>query len=155
MPTPKPPQPAAAAPEPKKPAGPAPAQTAVQGGQVTLVQVQAQWGAIHARLKQVKAHSTEALLNSCKLQSLKDGVLLIGFASEIIKTKMEANDNIKVFRAAIQQVVGVDVQIACVVMGNKVEVDPSDLSVDGDGIVGTALNLGGKIVKKEKGQDKE
>lgn len=117
---------------------------------MTLQQVQAQLSAIRARLKQGKSHSTEALLNSCKLQSLKDGVLVLGFATEILKTKMEANENIKCFRAAIQQVLGVDVQIACVVMGNKVELNPADLNVDGDGIVGTALNLGGKIVKKEK-----
>jgi len=36
------------------------------------------------------------------------------------------------------------------VMNNKTSTDlPSDFDIEGDGIVGTALNLGGKIVQKD------
>ena len=65
---------------------------------------------------------------------------------------METNDNIKITREAIQQVLGVDMPITCVVMGDKdSESNPAELDIEGDGMVGTALNLGGKIVQKDSG----
>jgi hypothetical protein len=63
---------------------------------------------------------------------------------------MEANDNIKITRAAIQQALGVDIPITCVVMGTKMsESNPAEQDIEGDGLVRTALNLGGKIVQKD------
>ena len=74
----------------------------------------------------------------------------MSFSSEIIKTKMETNDNIKITRAAIQQVLGADIAITCVVIGTRAgESSTHEQDLDGDGLVRTALNLGGKIVKKD------
>lgn len=140
----------AAASKPVEPAiGPAQAApAAAPTGVLTLQQILEQWARIRVAVKRMRG-PTEALLNSCKLQAVKDGVLVMGFSSEIIKSKMEANDNIKITRAAIQQVLGADIPITCVVMGAKMSETPSETEIEGDGMVRTALNLGGKIVQKE------
>jgi len=138
-------------PSPPVPTTPQPAQPAPAAptGALTLQQILEQWGRIRAIVKKMRG-STEALLNSCKLQAVKDGMLVMGFSSEIIKSKMEANDNIKITRAAIQQALGVDIPITCVVMGAKMsESTSAEQDIEGDGLVRTALNLGGKIVQKD------
>ncbi len=61
---------------------------------------------------------------------------------------MDTPDNLEITRQALQYVFGVDLTIRCVVVGNK-SAAPADLDVDGDGMVGTALDLGGKIVIDE------
>ncbi len=130
------------------PPAPAP-QPATTGGTLTLQQIIEQWPRIRAAVKKARGQ-TEALLNSGKLQTVKDGVLVMSFSSEIIKTKMETNDNIKITRAAIQQVLGADIAITCVVIGTRAgESSTHEQDLDGDGLVRTALNLGGKIVKKD------
>ena len=138
-------------PPPTVPTTPAPAESAPAAptGALTLQQILDQWGRIRAMVKKMRG-PTEALLNSCKLQAVKDGMLVMGFSSEIIKSKMEANDNIKITRSAIQQALGVDIPITCVVMGTKMsESNPAEQDIEGDGLVRTALNLGGKIVQKD------
>jgi hypothetical protein len=92
--------------------------------------------------------STEALLNSCKLLGMKNNALLLGFQGEIVKSKMETPENLELTRQAIANVTGVSVALICVV-SNKSGTAPNDLDIDRDGMVGTALNLGGQIVHKE------
>ena len=92
---------------------------------------------------------TAALLNSCKSLTIKDGVLILGFATEVLKLKMEMGDNLELTRRAVSQVMGSDFEIVCTVNNSKTKTSPADMDVDGDGMVGTALNLGGQIVNKE------
>jgi DNA polymerase-3 subunit gamma/tau len=134
----------------KSPSQPSPASTPAQvsPGTLTLQQILDQWTRIRAQVKRVRG-PTEALLNSCKLQAVKNGVLVMGFSSELIKSKMESNDNLTITRSAIKEVLGTDIPITCMVMGSKIGENPTESEVEGDGMIRTALNLGGKIVQKE------
>jgi DNA polymerase-3 subunit gamma/tau len=107
------------------------------------------WGQIRAALKK-RSSQTEALLNSCKPIAIKEGSLVLGFASDVVKSKMESNDNKELTSQVISQVMGVTLPIQCVVTGNKTTIDTTDLGIEGGGLVSTALNLGGKIVTKKK-----
>ena len=117
-------------------------------GGLTLQTVLSNWARIRAAIKKGRSQ-TEGLLNSCKPISLKEGILTLGFASELLKGKMETRENIDITRQVIEQVCGASVQITCVVLGVKTGSSSSDLGSEGDGMVGTALNLGGTIVHKE------
>ncbi len=141
----------AAAPEPAlspAPSGGAPAAPAAGEQQIALQTVQQNWNKVRALTKKYRPQ-TDALLNSCRLMALKDGVLTIGFISDVVKSKMEAGDNIDLTRQAIQHLLGVNLQILCVVTNARTGGTPLELEVDSEGMVGTALNLGGEIVQKE------
>jgi DNA polymerase-3 subunit gamma/tau len=92
---------------------------------------------------------TEALLNSCSYRTIKDGVLLLGFQSDVVKSKMDVKENIEMVRSAIHSLTGMVVPVQCIVVEKSSSGVPADLDLDEDGLVRTALNLGGRIVKKE------
>ena len=99
----------------------------------------------------VREHSkpAEALLNSCKLITVRKGVLILGFATPVLQSKMSTPENLELTRNAIAHLLGMDISIKTVVTkGNSGELPP-DLDLDADGMVSTALNLGGKIVKQD------
>lgn len=104
------------------------------------------WKGVRAAVKE-KSKSTEALLNSCKLIIDRNGVLVLGYATEVLKTKMDTPENLEITRQAIAQVTGIEMPVLCEVVSSKANAAPPDL--DGDGMVGTALNLGGQIVYEE------
>ncbi|MHB1481188.1 MAG: DNA polymerase III subunit gamma/tau [Bellilinea sp.] len=106
------------------------------------------WAKIRAVVKS-KHTMTEGLLNSCKSIELRNGVLRLGFASPVLKSKMEKNDNLKIASAAIKQVLGWDIPVVCVDVSSKSSAGQPDQDVDAEGMVNAALNLGGKIVQKE------
>ena len=91
---------------------------AVGPGGLTLHSVLSNWARIRAAIKKGRSQ-TEGLLNSCKPISLKEGMLTLGFASELLKGKMETRENIDITRQVIEQVCGASVQITCVVLGVK------------------------------------
>lgn len=92
---------------------------------------------------------TEALLNSIRSRVLKeDGSLILGFQGEVVKSKMEMPENIELVRQAIQAVLGSAPGVRCILVGNK-SGGTNDPDVDSDGMVRTALDLGGKIVYEE------
>ena len=91
---------------------------------------------------------TEGLLNSCRAV-LKGDTLVLNFQSEVVKSKMETAENIELLRQALQAVLGVPLIVRCMVVGTK-STQPADLGVDGDGMVSTALDLGGKIMEEEE-----
>ncbi len=126
------------------PVSPSPAQTPG----IDLQSITQNWARIRAQVKRQRSQ-TEGLLNSCKPLAVRDGALVLGFASDLLKTKMEQGENIQLIREVIRQVVGIDLAVVCAVMGARATQNPNDLGVDSDGMVGTALNLGGQIVQKE------
>ena len=158
--TPRPEAPAAAPPTRSAPKeqGPSPAADQAKppadepkkgGGQsVEMASIQQNWTHIKQVAKDLRVNMS-GLLNSCTLVSIKEGSLVIGFSSDVLKQKMEAGDNLQLARQAIHHVIGQDVPVMCVVMGKKGDRGP-EMDIDGDGIVGTALNLGGHIVQKKK-----
>jgi DNA polymerase-3 subunit gamma/tau len=121
--------------------------TPPEGG-VTLALVQQNWMKVRAVIKRDHPQ-LEALLNSTTSMIIRDGVLILGFASDVLKSKMETEENLDLTRQAVQQVLGTDLPIACTVLGKKATASPDDMGIDADGIVGNALRLGGKITHKE------
>jgi DNA polymerase III subunit gamma/tau len=131
---------------------PAPAEQSAAEGQtegkaVTQHDVQQNWQRIRQMVKS-RNSLTAAALNSCRSFVLKDNILVLGFQSEVVKLKMETPENIEILRQALQAIVGTNLGVRCIVTGNRSN-QASDLDVDGDGMVGTALDLGGKIVYEE------
>lgn len=143
------PQPQTVAPPAQPAAAKAEPAASSTGRRVDMVVIQQNWSKIKHTAKGLKIN-LHGLLNSCSLVAIKDGALVIGFSSDVLKQKMEAEDNLRLARQAIQKVIGLDVPVMCVVTGNKTGSGGPDLDIDGDGIVGTALNMGGQIVQKGK-----
>ncbi|HEX9018410.1 MAG TPA: hypothetical protein VF806_04455, partial [Anaerolineaceae bacterium] len=75
-------------------------------------------------------------------------ILILGFPSDVLKSKAESQENVAILCQAIQTVLGAQLGVRCLVVGKKTA-QPTDLDVDGDGMVGTALDLGGEIVFEE------
>jgi DNA polymerase-3 subunit gamma/tau len=121
---------------------------AAAGVEINVQKVQENWNAIRAEVKKVRAQ-TEALLNSIKSMTVKDGVLVFGFSSDVLKSKMDTEENISLAQDAIYKVLGVQIPVQCAVVGSKTGAVPADMGIDADGIVGAALNLGGKLVHKD------
>ncbi len=91
---------------------------------------------------------TQGLLNSCKPLGLKNRVLVLGFASDLLKSKMEKPENMDHARQALAQVLGEEIPIRCVVSAAVQDHLGRDLGdLDNEGMVAVALrDLGGEIV---------
>jgi DNA polymerase-3 subunit gamma/tau len=111
-----------------------------------LGRIQDNWIEIRAAAKELSAE-TSALLNSCRSLTEHKGRLVLGFSSELLRSKMENGHNQDNARQAIRQVTGVDIMIDCRVAGKEDSGIPD--GIERDSMVGTALSLGGKITKKE------
>lgn len=120
---------------------------AAKPGEVSLEAIHRNWAKICAAAKARRPQAV-GLLNSVKNFSIRDGVLVLGFATEVVRSKMDG-ENLEVTRQAIEQVLGMGIPISSVVANAKAKSLPDDLGVDADGMVGTALNMGGKIVDKD------
>jgi DNA polymerase-3 subunit gamma/tau len=102
------------------------------------------WKQILAQVRQ-RSPNTYALLNSCRTRNLRGNVLVLGFASELLKAKMERVDNMETVRGALKQVLGQEMTIRCQTTTGKQNTPPPE--VDNDGMVAAALrDLGGEIV---------
>jgi hypothetical protein len=89
--------------------------------------------------------NTYGLLNSCKSRHLKDNVLVLGFASDVLKNQMAKQENLEIAQQALAQVMGKDIIIRCIINTAKRSAIPAE--VDHDGMVASALrDLGGEIV---------
>ncbi len=118
-----------------------------EGAEISLGVITQNWDKIRKLVKS-KHPPTEALLNSCRL-SMRAGKLELGFTSDVLKSKMEAENSLKITISAIQQVIGQEVPILCLVTDAKGGPLQRDEDIDADGMVNEALNLGAKIVHKE------
>lgn len=93
--------------------------------------------------------TTQALLNSCTPLGMEEGSLILSFKNEIIKSKMENGTHLDICREVIDDVVGEEYPIKCVVGRSKGKDLPQD--VDPDGLVATTVReLGGKYVSDEE-----
>jgi DNA polymerase-3 subunit gamma/tau len=107
-----------------------------------------QWEKIRSAVKRQRPQ-TEALLNSCKVRRIQDGRLVLGFDGELLRSKMEAGDNLSTTRQAVKEITGIEIEIVCTVVSTKAASIPQDLGAEPDGIVSAAVNAGGKIIHKE------
>jgi len=112
------------------------------GGAVSLEQVTKVWRQIRTMVRQ-KNPLLEALLNSCKLVDIKEGVLVLGFASEMLRSKMDTPGQLEAVRKVIAEVLGIDLPLRCVTSNSR-QSSPPD--VKPDGMVAAALEVGGEIV---------
>ncbi len=112
--------------------------------QMPQIDLSAVWDQIVSLTHQQKPNSA-ALLKSCKSHSIHGSQVMIGFASDILKEKMEKDENLKPAEAAFCQVLKQAITIRCFVdMKQRSAIPPG---VEEDGIVGTALrDLGGELV---------
>ena len=100
--------------------------------------------------------ATQSLVLSCKPSSLKDGVLYLTFAIDLLKTKMEGNDHLENTRRAVKAVTGLDYPIRCVVSNVKTSNENEKVKLENDGMVSTALReMGGQVVDVQDINDNE
>lgn len=112
---------------------------------LSIATVQQNWRQIANIVRQHNLQ-TEALLRSCKPTAIKDGALILTFSSEILRSKMEKEENQELVRRAVTMLFKVNLPVRCVVGGAKSANTPADLGIDSDGMVGTALrDLGGEV----------
>jgi DNA polymerase-3 subunit gamma/tau len=119
-----------------------------------LKKILQQWLNIKAAVK-ITSPETAALLTSSKLVSMHNKMLLLGFASDLLKNKMENNRHIELTRQKIKEITQVDIPIVCTVVNINNKTITENLQIDRDGIVGTALSMGGKIVDQGQAKDKD
>ncbi len=118
------------------------------GEEVELKHIRDHWKEIRAFVKERSKHA-EALLNSCKLVAVKDNTLFLGFATEVLRSNMNTDRNKELIQQAMLHIMQADLKLACILINQDMAGLPPELDLEEDGIVGTALTLGGKIVKQE------
>jgi DNA polymerase-3 subunit gamma/tau len=114
-------------------------------GTMTMDELRKAWPQIRMTVKKAKAQ-TEALLNSVRNISIEGDKLVLSFASDIVKQKMEMDDNMEMTRRAIYHVTKANMQIVCNVGSAKTSA-ASNTEIPREGLVNTAINLGGQIKK--------
>ncbi|HSQ18032.1 MAG TPA: DNA polymerase III subunit gamma/tau [Anaerolineales bacterium] len=145
---PRPPKPAAAAQAalPPQPAAPEIEQAAdLSAEDASLNQrLNENWAKVISLLRERNA-TVYALVNSIRSRHLQNGVLTLGFASDVLQSQVERPANLELAQAVVSQVMGMSVIIRCRVITGKHSAPPPD--VDSDGMVAAALrDLGGEIV---------
>ncbi len=86
-----------------------------------------------------------SLISSCKSRFIHGDQILIGFASDVLKDKMEKADGLELAQQVFSQVLGRPIVIRCYVDTHQRSAIPS--GVDQDGMVASAIReLGGELV---------
>ncbi|MDI6768518.1 MAG: DNA polymerase III subunit gamma/tau [Anaerolineales bacterium] len=111
-------------------------------GAVSLDQVAKAWRQVRGTIR-AQNPALEALLNSCKLLEIKEGTLMLGFASDLLRSKMDTPEQLDATRRVIAEVLGVNLTVRCRVSNAKQSTPPD---VKQDGMVAAALKAGGEIV---------
>ncbi|MBU2611537.1 MAG: hypothetical protein KJ606_11440, partial [Chloroflexi bacterium] len=111
-------------------------------GAVSLDQVVKAWRQVRGTIR-AQNPALEALLNSCKLLEVKEGALTLGFASDLLRSKMDTPEQLDATRRVIAEVLGVNLTVRCRVSNAKQSTPPE---VKQDGMVAAALKAGGEIV---------
>jgi DNA polymerase-3 subunit gamma/tau len=102
------------------------------------------WKKIITVLREKNA-TVYALINSIKSRHLQNGVLVLGFASDVLQSQVERPANLELAQSVVSQAMEMPIQIRCRVITGKQTAPPPD--VDSDGMVAAALrDLGGEIV---------
>ncbi len=113
-----------------------------------MQEIRAQW----RKLKEVIKHRNprvDGLLNSCRSVQYRDGTLFLGYPSKILKEKMEKEENLADMRWALEQVYGRPIRVKCVLADSESVEQELPPGADPNGLLKTALDLGGKIVDSQ------
>ena len=104
----------------------------------------AAWQQILGLVRQ-QNQTTYGVLNSCKSRYMRGDQLVLNFASDVLKSKMEKPENIAIAQKALSQVFQRPITIFCKV--DTAQRDAIPPGVDDDGMVAAALrDLGGELV---------
>ncbi|QYK50922.1 MAG: DNA polymerase III subunit gamma/tau [Anaerolineales bacterium] len=103
----------------------------------------AQWSKIKDLAKQQNANLA-ALLNSVKARHLREDKLLLGFATDVLKDKMEKPDNLTLLHDVLEQAFQRRLEVQCYLSTASASELPAGL--DSSGVVAAAVRLGGEIV---------
>ncbi|MBX3005170.1 MAG: DNA polymerase III subunit gamma/tau [Anaerolineales bacterium] len=137
---------AAAAPgraAPARPAAPSLAPAAPAADHAAAGLDGSQWNKIKEVARQ-HSPNLAALLNSSKARQVRGEELMLGFATDVLKEKMEKAENLQMLETVLQQVLGGAYRVTCFVSSAKASDLPA--GVDSAGIVAAAVRLGGEIV---------
>ncbi len=118
------------------------AESASQASAASFESVVKVWKQVAQRIK-AKDANVAALLNSGKPLEIREGILLIAFASDILNEKFNRPESLELTRNALREVLGVNLPVQGVVTGSKNALPPH---VKPDGMVAAASQLGGEIV---------
>lgn len=117
-------------------------ESAPQASAVSFESVVKAWKQV-AHLVKAKDPNAAALLNSGKPLEIREGVLLVAFASDILNEKFNRPENLELTRNALREVLGVNLPAQGLVTGGK---NTLPAHVKPDGMVAAASQLGGEIV---------
>ncbi|MFL7891349.1 MAG: DNA polymerase III subunit gamma/tau [Anaerolineales bacterium] len=85
------------------------------------------------------------LLNSCQSHHSTGSVLILGFASDILKNQMAKRENVEIVERVVSEIAGTQIEVRSTVTSARNTDIPS--GVDDDGMVASALrDMGGEIV---------
>jgi len=100
------------------------------------------WKSFQSTLKKEGANNLAALLNSVTAIDVQGNTLVLGFASDVLMSKMKEEEK-KRASQLVADALGVTLDIRCEVANAKGKVPPH---VPQDGMVATAIHQGGEIV---------
>jgi DNA polymerase III subunit gamma/tau len=121
------------------------------GDRLTLRAIQKKWIKIRDVVRKLNG-SAEGLLNTCAILDLRGNKLYLGFTNEVLKSKLEDPERLNAAQKGIEQVMGVPLQIQCVIATDSQSIPPE---VDEAGMVAAAVRLGGKIVDSREIQARD
>jgi DNA polymerase-3 subunit gamma/tau len=129
---------------------PAPKGLPASGTTLTFQDLQRRWREVLAAARAYDAR-TQALLNSSRPLGVRDGALVLGFRSDLLREKMEKGHNLSVAAKALQEVFGQAIAVRCGLIGKNepiVETGEAPLPpLEDGGMVATAVReLGGQVV---------
>jgi len=117
-------------------------ESAPQASAITFESVVKAWKQV-AHVIKAKDTNVAALLNSGKPLEIRDGILLVAFASDILQEKFNRPESLDLTRKALHEALGADLPLQGIVTGGKNALPPH---VKPDGMVAAANQLGGEIV---------
>ena len=82
-------------------------------------------------------------MNSVKMIDVQGSTLILGFASDVLVSKMEKPEHVEAIQKLLEDEFGVAINVRCMVTNAKGKIPPN---VPSDGMVATAIQHGGEIV---------
>ena len=125
--------------------------TIENGKTISIMDITSNWKKIIKKIREYDPR-TAGVLNSSRPLALKQGTLTLGFQSEVVKKIMEDGHHVELTRRVIAKMMQAVMDIKCMVMDSNVDFTTVNPTENGDGMVSEAVNLGGRIQKKEKYQ---
>ncbi len=101
------------------------------------------WDQLLARVKEQNPRLS-AVMNSAKIRLLKGSLLTLGFNGDFYLKTFDNPASLALIKNVFKQVMSMDIDVQAELLTGKTNAPPSD--VDSEGLVASALHLGGEIV---------